>query len=74
MSRMKKWKSQIKELGVKQRDVAIQLGMNISYFNRLLNEKTPAPANFELRLSLALTVLARAELEADKARHKVLSG
>ena len=74
MLRMEKWKSQIKELGLKQQDVASQLGLNLSYLSRLLNGKTPAPANFELRLSLALTVLARAELEADKARHKVLSG
>ena len=70
---MKKWKSQIKELGLEQRDVAKYLGYHVAYFNRLVNGKTPAPANFELRLSLALTVLARAELEADKARHRVLS-
>ena len=73
MAHMEKWKSHIKELGLKQKDVAKQLGMNVSYLSRLLNGKTPAPAHFDLRLCLAITILARAELEADKARYKVLT-
>ena len=70
---MEKWKSQIKELRLKQKDVANQLGMNDSYLSRLLNGKQKPPDNFELRLSLALTILSKAEFEAQKARQKVLS-
>ena len=71
---MKELKRKIKELGLRQMDIADQLGMNASYLNRLLNGKQNPPPNFETRLSLALTVLSRADLEAEKARWKVLRG
>ena len=64
----------IAEIGVRQADLAMQLGMHESRLSALLNGRLKPPPDFVERVHAALDRLEAAERAADEARRRVLAG
>ena len=69
---MEELKIEMKKLGVSQKELSQALSLNRSYVNQILNGKRVAPEWFEEKSVLALILIATANLEASKARTRVL--
>ena len=67
-------KTEIVRRGLRQQDVARQLGVDSSTFNLYLNGHRQPPPNFESRVIEALDLLEAAEQAASEARQRVLAG
>ena len=63
----------MQSLGVSQVALAERLGISQAYLCLILHGKRPAPGGFEVKMELALMVLAKAEKAAQEARCKVLA-
>ena len=72
-SNMGKLRARIAEAGIRRQDIANYLGYSESMFSYYLNDKRPAPENFEDRVSAALDRLEAAERAAQEARERVLA-
>ena len=69
---MRDLKAEIVRRGVRQQDVARQIGIDMSTCSLILNGHREPPADFARRVTAALDRLEKAERAADKARQKVL--
>lgn len=70
---MRTLKAEIVRRGLRQRDVATQLGIDPTALNMILNGHRPPPEGFEDRLPAALDLLEAAERAASEARERVLA-
>ena len=71
---MRDLKAEIVRRGVRQQDVAQQIGIDMSTCSLILNGHRAPPPDFARRVTAALDRLERAERAADTARQKVLGG
>ena len=71
---MRKLKAEIVRRGIRQHDVARQIGVDPSAFNLYINGHREPPPDFEERVTTALDRLERAEQAAAEARQRVLGG
>ena len=62
----------IAELGLRQADLAVRLGIHPTLFNAILRGRREAPEDFEDRVDAALDLLEAAEKAAQEARERVL--
>ncbi len=67
-----KLRARIAELGVRQGDVAVQLGIHPTLLSSILNGRRQPPADFEANVTAALDRLEAAENAAAEARERVL--
>ena len=70
---MRTLKAEIVKRGLRQRDVASQVGIDPTALNVILNGHRPPPEGFEARLLSVLDLLERAEQAACEARQRVLA-
>ncbi len=71
---MKRIRGRIAEVGVRQADLAAQIGVNETLLNAILRGRRPMPAGFEDRVKTALDQFEAAERAAEEARERVLGG
>ena len=64
----------IVEIGVRQADLAVRLGINPSLLNAFLRGRRSMPDGLEARIHSTLDLLESAERAADEARQRVLAG
>ena len=64
----------IAELGLRQADLAVRLGIHPTLFNAMLRGRRETPESFEERVVAELDLQEEAEEAAQEAREKVLAG
>ena len=67
-------RKRLARIGVSQRRLADELGIEPSLFSRQLSGDRRQPADFEARVEAALDRLERAERAAREARERILTG
>ncbi len=63
----------IAELGLRQADLAVRLGIHPTLFNAILRGRREAPKGFEERVVAELDLQEAAEKAAQEARERVLA-
>ena len=67
-------RAKMMEMGLRQSDVAVRLGIHPSLFNKILVGTRKAPDGLAERLHTLLDQLEAAQRAADEARERVLAG
>ena len=66
-------KCEIVRRGIRQQDVARQIGLNPSAFSLMLSGRRTPPTDFKSRVLTALDMLEQADQAAEEARWRVLA-